>query len=209
MSVRGASVVVLAVAVLSGCAHRQFERIPSAEDREAIAELYPLAVGNRWTYDTRFFGQQGSTVVEIVREDRGNFLHHSTPADPREPDRGLRVDAFGLRDDKRYLLRDPLEPGKTWTNVVSVSAVEHYTVLDVGSACSVPAGQFTGCVKVEGRTKIDQKATLVNELTFAPKVGLVQISLFLDVNGKRIPQHELKLKAFKLAPAPTSPPPAG
>ena len=66
---------------------------------------------------------------------------------------------------------NPLEVGKTWTNVVSVSSVEPYNVPDAGTDCESPAGKFKDCVRVEGRNRVDEATTLINEWTFAPKVG--------------------------------------
>ncbi|MGQ0508643.1 MAG: hypothetical protein ACT4TC_25365 [Myxococcaceae bacterium] len=184
--------VVMGVAVvfLSGCSHTRMKPSGPAED---VARYYPLALGNRWTYDGELLGEKRQQTVEIVGREKGFF---------RDSQGGeLIVDSFGLRDKKRYLLREPLEAGKEWTNVVSVSSVEHYRVLDAGVSCEVPAGKFEGCLRVEGRNRVDAKTTLVNEFTFAPNVGIVQISVSAETGGRRIPQAQLKLRDFKLARA--------
>lgn len=170
---------------LAACAH-----VKPAPPPPEPARFYPLSVGNRWSYDQQFLGSIRQLEVAIVDEDNGFFQDNSGQK--------LTVDSFGLRDDKRYLLRSPLEVGATWTNVVSVSSVEHYKVLDVGSACEAPAGKFIGCVRVESRNRQDQRTTLVNEMTFAPDVGLVRVKVVAETGQKRLPQTELSLRDYSL-----------
>jgi hypothetical protein len=40
----------------------------------------------------------------------------------------------------------------------------------------------------------------VNELTFAPAVGIVRIELTLESSGRRVPQSVFELKQFTLKP---------
>lgn len=170
------------------CARKQ--DLPE-KDRLDPAQYYPLAVGNRWIYEGTFLGGKLERRIEVVKLDGGFFVDSEGAR--------LTADAFGVRDDKRYLLREPLEAGGTWTNVVSVSSVEHYRVLEAGLSCETPAGHFERCVRVEGRNRIDEKVTLVNEMTFAPGVGLVRMSVFAESDGKRIPQTNLALREYQLA----------
>lgn len=186
---------VVALALLAGCARR----VETSEATKAVgpevADFYPLAVGNSWTYQARFLGEEREQKVEIVSRDAGGFFRDSLG-------NALVVDAFGLRDDRRYLLRAPVKEGTQWTNVVSVSAVEKYRILHAGSPCQVPAGKFEGCVKVEGRARVDAKTTLINELTFAPRVGMVRVETFAETAGKRIPQTVLSLQSYSLGQKP-------
>lgn len=180
--------------LLAGCAHRETAAGSRDEgSRWKVTDYYPLAVGNRWTYESEFLGEKRDDEVEIVRSVDGFFEDSMGGA--------LMVDAYGVRDRKRYLLREPIEVGRTWTNVVSVSAVEHYSVLEAGVACEVPAGRFEACVRVEGRIRVNEQTSLVNELTFAPKVGLVRVRTFAQTGTKRVPQVKRELKRFQLAAA--------
>jgi hypothetical protein len=176
---------------LIGCAKRveteQTTTLPQP------ADFYPLALGNRWTYLATFLGEQRTQQVEILKVVEGYYQDSQGGQ--------LTVDAFGVRDQKRYLLREPLEVGRTWTNVVSVSSVEHYKVIEVGQSCESPAGKFYGCVRVEGRNRVDEHSTLVNEFTFAPAVGLVRVKVVAEVDGKRIPQTELVLRDYQVKPS--------
>ena len=108
----------------------------------------------------------------------------------------LFADAFGVRDQKRYLLRDPVQVGTEWSNVVSVSSVEKYKIVAADTACDCPAGQFKGCAVVESSNRIEEGKTLINELTFAPKVGLIRVSTLLENRGNKLPQSTLVLTHY-------------
>ncbi|RKH59203.1 hypothetical protein [Corallococcus llansteffanensis] len=199
LSTVGGLALLATTLVGPGCAKRVATDAGPAP--ESIAEYYPLAVGNQWTY--RLDGRDDKPVtVEIVKEQDGYFLDNQGGQ--------LSVDAFGLRDPKRYLLRGPLEAGRGWNNVVSVSSTERYQLVQVGFACQVPAGSFPNCVSVEGRNRVDAQTTLVNTMTFAAGVGLVRVDVATEHAGKRVPQTELELTKFKVAPANAgaTPPPA-
>ena len=134
-------------------------------------------------------------TVQILKEEDGFFVDNQGGA--------LGVDATGVRDRKRYLLRDPVEPGRTWSNVVSVSSIERYKILELGP-CQVPAGRFESCVGVEGRNRVDDQTTLVNEMTLAQGVGIVKIETAAEVRGQRIPQSQMLLTRFELQPMPAA-----
>jgi hypothetical protein len=175
---------------MGACASRQQVAEPESRPSESLAEYYPLAVGNRWTY--RVNGREDKTIdVEILKEEDGYF--HDNQGGQ------LAVDGFGIRDRKRYLLRGPLSEGNSWTNVVSVSSTERYRILQAGVPCEAPAGSFAHCVRVEARNRVDAETTLVNALTFAEGVGLVRIEVSAEkASGERLPQTWLELASFKL-----------
>ncbi|WP_307734737.1 hypothetical protein [Pyxidicoccus parkwayensis] len=198
---------LLSVAVLgSGCA-KKVEAAPRAQSGDNVAQFYPLAVGNRWTYRLNGIANKQVTV-EILGQEEGYFVDNQKGR--------LAVDAYGLRDDKRYLLRGPLEEGHTWTNVVSVSSTERYRILGAGVTCQAPAGTFQGCVQVEGRNRMDANTTLVNTMSFAPGVGIVRLEIAVEAkDGQRTPQVLMELTGWhfadgqsggRMAPAPA---PAG
>ena len=105
-----------------------------------------------------------------------------------------------MRDQKRYLLRNPIAAGTKWTNVVSVSSVEAYEITAANQPCDAPAGKWEGCVVVESRNRVEEGTVLVNEMTFAPGVGIVRLSTVLESNGKQIPQSTLALSKFNTPP---------
>ncbi len=177
----------------SACRHAE---VSKPQGDASAAAYYPLAVGNQWVYQSSLLGERKEQTVEVLREENGYYLDSQGGE--------LAADGFGIRDRKRYLLREPLEPGKSWTNVVSVSSVEHYRILDI-TPCQVPAGRFESCVRVESRNRIDAKTSLVNELTFARGVGIARLDVFAEVDGRRIPQTSLLLHSYRVQ-VPTSRP---
>ncbi len=181
--------LVLAVVAAAGCVTRLDARSPGGGPGVAI--YYPLAVGNRWTYRVALRGEGPKQTVRIEREEGGVFSDSEGGQ--------LSVDALGITDRKRYLLREPVEAGRGWTNVVSDSFTERYRILETGVPCEVPAGRFERCVRVESRNEMDAKTTLVSEITFAPRVGIVRIKVVTETDGQRTLQTELVLESFELA----------
>jgi len=188
--VGGLALVAMALGWV-GCASSQVQVDEKPRDSGKLSDYYPLAVGNTWSYVVD--GRSDKRVdVKILKEEDG-FFHDSQGGQ-------LMVDSFGIRDQKRYLLRGPVEPGRTWTNVVSVSSTERYQILQAGIPCEAPAGRFESCVQVEGRNRVDADTTLVNTFTFAPGVGLVRIQVEAEREGRRIPQTWLELTSYQVKP---------
>jgi hypothetical protein len=180
-----------AALVITGCAKRVEAEGESAPASDTVGAYYPLAVGNRWTYLVN--GRADKPVdVEILREADGYFVDSQGGQ--------LRVDSFGVRDPKRYLLRGPIETGRSWTNVVSVSSTERYQIVQSGTPCESPAGTFQNCVRVEARNRVDQGTTIVGAWTYAPGVGMVRMELTAERDGRRVPQTWLELKSYKVQP---------
>jgi len=191
------ALTLAAALTLAGCAHAP-ESMRSTSGLSA-RDYYPLAVGNTWTYQAKMLGDQRVVTVKILRQANGFF----------EDSQGAKLteDAEGLRDDKRYLLKNPVQEGTEWDNVVSVSAREHYRIVQADAPCEVPAGHFEHCVTVESQTRTAE-VTLTNTLTFAPHVGIVRLSTHADTQGKQIPQTEFALTAYA-TPASAAPTSAG
>jgi hypothetical protein len=192
MALRVASrpfVLLLSLSCVLGACAKRVDATASAAPA-SLEAYYPLAVGNRWTYAVN--GAADKRVeVAILKEEGGYFVDSQ----------GGRFahDAFGLRDgDKRYLLRGPLEVGRSWTSIVSVSSTERYRITATGVPCEVPAGTFQGCVQVESRTRADADRVLSAHYTFAPRVGLVRLETQLEEGKRRLPQVKLELAAFTL-----------
>jgi hypothetical protein len=183
-------VPVLLAAFLSACATAPVAAKgpdqPSADHRSWT--FFPLKVGTSWEYEAQMLGEKRTLPVSILQVSDGAAVD-STGA-------RLLADNYGVRDQKRYLLRDPVVAGTKWTNIVSPSSVEAYEILAVDQPCETPAGSFTGCVVVESRNRIDDVRSLVNEMTLAPNVGIVRIATALVDGGRRIPQSELRLLKF-------------
>jgi hypothetical protein len=183
--VRLAAVALVAL----GCAKRV--GTPVERGRDARAYL-PLAVGNEWRYEVSSLGKKQEATIRIEKID-GPFFIDSRGAK-------LRADAFGVRDERRYLIQEPVKVGTTWKNVISPSSVEHYEILQAGSPCEVPAGKFPDCVMVESKNRGPENVTLVNRMTFARGVGMVRVAVTMTKPGMdEVPQHQLQLVWYKLA----------
>ncbi len=175
--------------LLACAAPKAVERAPSGPDP---AKLFPLAPGNRWTYQVSFLGAKQTLSVSIVSAQNGLYV------DSRG--QRYRVDARGVRDDQRYLLREPLEPGRSWQSVISLSSTEHYRVVGVGESADVPAGHFDGCVRIEGRVPGGRDKIQLAEQTYCQGVGLVRVTTYEEMGGQRgAPQWEEDLAAYRLA----------
>jgi hypothetical protein len=158
-----------------------------------VKALFPLAVGNRWSYRVSFLGASQDLTVSIVGGDGYIF----------QDSRGqrFRVDSGGLRDDQRYLLHLPLDRGQKWSAVIDIAHTEFYEVVDVGTTTEVPAGSFAGCVRIQASTRESPQHILIAEQTYCPNVGLVRVVTFAEIDGKRgPPQVTQDLVSYKVAP---------
>jgi hypothetical protein len=174
----------LSLLFAAGCAHAPG---PAQTPSLTAADYYPLALGNRWTYRADLLGQTHDETVEIEGKKDGFFVDNHKGM--------IEATGAGVRDQHRFLLKNPIAEGTKWKNVVSVTALESYEITRADFPCEVPAGSFLHCVTVESRNRTSQ-ATLVNQLTFAPHVGIVRLETLAEVNGQRIPQASLVLTSF-------------
>jgi hypothetical protein len=188
---------LLALLFLCGCAHRPAPADP-IRARAELGHFLPLQVGNRWVYQTSFQGQpQPDLVVNIVAQEGGAFL------DDRPTPSRYVIDGEGIRDGAtRYLLKLPLKRGNRWMSVADVRTVEHYEIVAERSRVRVPAGEFSDCVVVRMEVRLDQKRAMRNYLSFAPEVGIIEISTVLIDGERQIPQAHLQLKEYSLQPSP-------
>ena len=199
MTVRPWAVLIAGVL---GCAHQPAPPPPppgpAARPAGALPEsarYFPLAVGNQWTYEATYLGERSTRRVELIAFRDGSYVDRDG--------RALRLDREGIRDQVRYLLHEPLGAGATWTSVVAPGSAEHYRVVSVGEPCEAPAGKFKDCVEVESRTTADPAnpgRLLVNRVTFAAGVGIVQVRTALEDGQRSTPTAELRLTSFQVAP---------
>ncbi|MBE2252259.1 MAG: hypothetical protein IAE78_22185 [Myxococcus sp.] len=185
--------LLLCVVVASACATSGGKAGPStATAAHTAADFFPLKVGTAWEYEAAMLGEKRVLPVSIVKVVDG-LAEDSTGA-------RFMADAWGVRDERRYLLRNPIESGTKWNNVVSPSSVEAYEIIAAEQPCESPAGRWEGCVIVESKNRIDASKRLVNEITLAPGVGIVRMATTLEEGERRVPQSKLTLLKFT-APA--------
>lgn len=179
------------VASLAACATAGVAPAPRETPAPSpVATYFPLAVGNSWTYETRFGQRVETNTVSIVGQEHGVFT------DSRN--NRLILDADGLRDERRYLLKAPLAVGTTWKSIVDVGKTETYEIVDVHATLTVPAGTFDDVVLVRGRSRVDPGTELAVEWAYAPGVGLVRIATTALVGQQRIPQARTELTRYQV-----------
>ena len=164
-----------------------------AQGGPAPASFFPLAVGNEWTYSASGGPAGQSTVhtIHIVGRDGSWFLDDQSGR--------LRIEADGVRDRDRYLLRAPLIAGSSWTSVDNY-VVQKFEIASTGVTLATLAGRFEGCVVVRNDQPLPNGARFVTEWTYAPGVGLIALRTFTRAQGKEETQTQLTLIAYRLVP---------
>ena len=189
--------------LLAACASTPPVPTAAAPAVRSPCDYYPLAVGNRWIYDV----YQGAASPSAPHEElpvtitgtRGGFFL-------ADPNAQWACNSDGLRDEKRSMLRSPIETGKGWSAVTGVGSTEHVEIIGVGAQVVVPAGTFTETVTVQVIQRIDAARSIALEITFARHVGPIRLLTKLIDSGREIPQIETQLRSFEPAATPA---PAG
>jgi len=190
MSLSRAGLVASLAAALAACVSTSPK--PTAARGPSARELFPLAVGNRWTYDVSFLGARQALTVSIVSGEGGEFV------DSRN--QRFSVGPGGVRDEHRYLLREPIEVGRGWSSIINVTTTEDYHVEEIGIRMDVPAGHFEDCVRVEAKSPQGQNMSLIADQVYCPGVGLVRVITFQERSGVRGPaQVTQELSSYRVA----------
>jgi hypothetical protein len=181
---------IAVASVFTGCAHAP-QPPPPDQDPLRAKDLYPLRIGNQWTYQVS--GRPEPDVVEIVAEKEGFFLDTKHGR--------LKQDERGLRDGDRYLIEDPVRKDHSWFSVITIHATESFQISEVGHPCTVKAGTFGRCVTVRATSPLDADRSLVIESTYAEGVGLVAFHTEQQTRGKTpVIAVEAELLSYHLAP---------
>ncbi|MBS2030707.1 MAG: hypothetical protein JST54_22575 [Deltaproteobacteria bacterium] len=189
-------ILCLAVA-LAGCATAAPTPTTSTTN---VCDYFPLAVGNQWHYDgeRRPDGTREPIDIAVTGMKDGYYQQSSGAA--------VACDVEGVRDPQRVLIQPPLQVGHKWKAVPSVTTVEEYEIVDVGSTVNVPAGSFSNTITVRSKlTDRDRQGFLTAEFTYAPGVGLLRVATSHTKGTETTPQIELVLRSFTVAPAKANP----
>lgn len=173
----------IALSLLAGCA------ATATEPGVRAAEYYRLKSGTRWVYEAHFLGKQESRTVVMGPKLEGFWTDDAGGK--------LMYDGAGLRDERRYLLKEPIQPGASWSSVAALGAVERYEILAAREPCKVKAGQFEDCVRVRSTLAAGEGKLLENVMTFARGVGLVRVATSLINHDRRTTQVEMELTDFR------------
>ncbi len=165
-------------------------RAPAPRRAWQAADFHPLAIGNRWTYRGTLAGQEVERTVTIRGIEQGFFVDDANGR--------LKVDADGLRDDKRYLIRNPVARGQKWMAVLSVTSTERYEIVETGLAVDTPKGHFEDCIQVRAINRIDAGRALESDWFYAPGVGIVRMQTRLRDGDRVIPQAHIELADYRI-----------
>jgi hypothetical protein len=156
------------------------------------AAYFPLAVGNRWVYESSE-STNATPVVEsweVTRQEENAFVlqikQSYVTAEEAEEFFVSSADGIRRRDrqtasaeaggtEPRFFLKAPLTVGATWNNPDG-----KYAVTAIDKTVTVPAGTFTNCVEV---THWSASGTVTTIALYAPGVGMVQRDETFSVIG--------------------------
>jgi hypothetical protein len=152
-------------------------------------DYYPLEAGTVWVYQAKYLGEARTRTVVMgptqdgfhVDDQGGKFIY----------------DGEGLRDESRYLLREPLREGQSWSSVAALGVTEKYTVIKAQAACKTTTLHFDDCIEVKGTLPAQNGASLENSMWFARGTGLVRMETVLVRGETRTKQVEMQLSEFK------------
>ncbi|MCC6806864.1 MAG: hypothetical protein IT381_05540 [Deltaproteobacteria bacterium] len=154
------------------------------------SDYYPLRTGVTWVYKGTFLGQQETRTIVMGAEDQDGFFTDDTGAK-------LTYDGEGLRDERRYLLREPIHPGAKWQSVAALGVIEKYAITKVHEPCEAPAGKYEDCITVTSELPAADKKRLEATLVYAKTIGLVRLETTLVEGEKRTPQVHMELVQFR------------
>ena len=175
---RGWCVLLLGLWLVSGGPARTDSRdLPGEAGAGPLpADYFPLAVGNRWHYESSE-GDRFSPVTETWRivERRGRDyvleIRQSLLADGL-PSEFVSVSPAGVAERPRtgapieFILKSPVRVGTTWK-----TGAGRFEITGLSESVVVPAGVFEGCLEVRFRAHNGQAAAVT---LYAPGVGMVR-----------------------------------
>lgn len=156
-----------------------------AQSAPAGADYFPLEVGNKWTYAlTQGGASRGSVDVDVASSSSAhgqtyfaleNYFGTGATSNVRETGIASVVESDGRASETLWYLMNA-RVGRRW-QFVSASAPgctnhELARVMSRTDAVDVPAGHFTGCVRL-AFTGSCRDAGVAEEV-FAPGVGLIR-----------------------------------
>lgn len=175
---RGLCILLLGLWLVSGGPpHPDSRGLGAASVRGPLpADYFPLAVGNRWHYESSE-GDTFSPVTEtwrvVERRGLGYVLQIRQSLLAGElPSEFASVSAAGVTVRPRagapveFLIKSPVRLGTTWE-----TAAGHFEIAGLSESAVVPAGVFENCLKVRFRAHNGQAAAVT---LYAPGVGMVQ-----------------------------------
>ncbi|HSW61374.1 MAG TPA: hypothetical protein VLJ60_11270 [bacterium] len=183
-------ILFLAAIAVTSCNNTKKDAPPHTSDyKESALKYFPLALGNKWTYNVNYFGSAGSIEVLITGTDGEWFLDN----------RGGKImaDRRGIRDADRYILMFPLQR-EAWISIIDPRTRETRKTAGVDETVKVPAGTFEGAIKVHTYVELPENRILHSFHYFVADVGIVKIETAIEEpkEGKMIPQTVTELVSY-------------
>lgn len=155
----------------------------------SVANLYPLAVDNAWSYEVDT-GAEGSvlTTVRVTQRTGDDVVVQSGQETLRyraEPGRLSRVDGG-------VVLKGPIAVGASWPSGATLEA----RVTKQVDQLVTPAGTFDGCIEV---SESDRQTGKRVETTYCPGVGPARVVSELPLQHGQARVTAL-LRGFLVAP---------
>ncbi len=128
--------------------------------------LYPFEEKFVWSHEVDTGSGPPTLAISRVVSIQGNRIEISTGSDPLLYEQ--REEGIWNVSRNGWLLKDPIEPGRSWQSAPDVRA----TIVRAGFSMETKGGSFSPCAEIEERTEDPPKHTLT---TFCVGVGPVQI----------------------------------
>ncbi|MCS6926032.1 MAG: hypothetical protein NZ578_09040 [Candidatus Binatia bacterium] len=178
------------------------------------ADYFPLAVGNRWVYESSEGTEAAPALESWEVIDRHGQVFVVRIQQPFVTTEGITEQLVStpegigqvagesaaqglLRSAPQFFLKAPLQVGTSWRNRDG-----RYAITLAGESVTVPAGTFTDCLEVT-RWSAGGTATVVT--LYAPGVGMVQreerFQILGGIGGFDTPQQGrtvLRLKEWRV-----------
>ncbi len=155
----------------------QSEISHSKDKKELLTEkYYPLGIGYSWTYKGKFLGQIVEKKITIEKTEGSYFVDNTGAM--------LMHDEEGLRDNKRYLIKNPVKKGNKWMSVISSQSTEHYEIVQTDIKAKYKDEMIKNCIKVRSTNRIDATKDMIAEWIYAPDIGMISFSTYILKNKK-------------------------
>jgi|GEM_PF-1958240 len=139
-------------------------------------KYYPLGIGYSWIYKGKFLGQPVEKKITIEKKEGLYFIDNTGAM--------LMHDDDGLRDSKRYLIKNPIRKGNKWISIVSSKSTEHYEIIQTDIKVKYKDDIIKDCIKIRSTNRIDASKDMIAEWIYAPDIGLVNFSTYILKNKK-------------------------
>jgi hypothetical protein len=163
--------LLAAVGLVAACGGESRARRDGDEPLTA-RRLYPIAVGNAWSYDVESASPDAPTLlVNRVAALEGGRVTMETGQQPIVYE--LRGDGIYWPAKNGYLLRDPISEGASW----ELGSGSHVEIVSTSKTCRAAGETFRRCVEVLLTSDEQRVRTL-----YVPRVGPVAIEAELRLS---------------------------